>query len=275
MNWARAKSRPRACANDRAARVLPRPGKSSSSTWPLARIGRQHQGQRLALADDGLLDLVEHGAAELGGLLPTGRCRSQLLDPPHASVDLGPAEPRAAARSARRSAPAPAGLVGARVAPSGSPCRCSSRRQHSAASRSRSAVSGTSAVRWLSSTPEVRREAVVRPGCGTTARPLSTSTATARPRRTRPRTARPPPGRPAPAASAGPGRGRSRAGSSTTYSADERRGRDHPVAADGRLTSRHRPPPATSARRGWPRAPPPPRRGAPRSARGRENRASR
>ena len=38
MNWARAKSRPRAPANDRAASVLPRPGKSSSRTWPLARM---------------------------------------------------------------------------------------------------------------------------------------------------------------------------------------------------------------------------------------------
>ena len=38
VNCARAKSRPRAPANDRAASVLPRPGKSSSRTCPLARM---------------------------------------------------------------------------------------------------------------------------------------------------------------------------------------------------------------------------------------------
>src|SRR6056297_388530 len=37
VNWAREKSRPSVCANERAASVLPRPGKSSSSTWPPAR----------------------------------------------------------------------------------------------------------------------------------------------------------------------------------------------------------------------------------------------
>ena len=38
MNWARVKSSPSVCAKDRAASVLPSPGKSSSSTCPPARI---------------------------------------------------------------------------------------------------------------------------------------------------------------------------------------------------------------------------------------------
>ena len=69
MNCARAKSRPRACAKDRAARVLPSPGKSSSSTCPLARTRGEDQGQRLLLADDGALHLVEHPAGQPGCLV--------------------------------------------------------------------------------------------------------------------------------------------------------------------------------------------------------------
>ncbi len=37
VNWARVNSRPSACASERAASVLPSPGRSSSRTWPPAR----------------------------------------------------------------------------------------------------------------------------------------------------------------------------------------------------------------------------------------------
>ena len=66
MNCARAKSRPSAVANERAARVLPSPGKSSSSTWPLARMPASTRVSALPLADDGATDLVEHALGEAG-----------------------------------------------------------------------------------------------------------------------------------------------------------------------------------------------------------------
>ena len=68
VNWMRAKSRPSARANDRAISVLPRPGRSSSSTWPPARMPIMHEFERAAVPDDRPLDLVQDGGAPLGGL---------------------------------------------------------------------------------------------------------------------------------------------------------------------------------------------------------------
>ena len=158
MNWARAKSRPRARANERAARVLPSPGKSSSSTWPLARIAHEHQPQRLPLADDGLADLVEHPAGDGGGLLDGG-CFGVVVTVPRSSSRSGRSRSVPSRWGPSRTRPARAQqLLGARVVareavPGAQRWSASSR------SRSRRAASGSRAVRWLS---RMRRYDAVR-----------------------------------------------------------------------------------------------------------------
>ena len=57
------------CANERATSVLARPGKSSISTWPSASSAEQHELERVALADDRLLDLVEDPVGERAHLV--------------------------------------------------------------------------------------------------------------------------------------------------------------------------------------------------------------
>ena len=62
VNWARVNSMPSVCANDRAASVLPSPGKSSSSTCPPARIPA-----RTSRRESDLPITTERDALEDGG----------------------------------------------------------------------------------------------------------------------------------------------------------------------------------------------------------------
>ena len=273
MNWARAKSSPSACAKDRAASVLPSPGKSSSSTCPLARIGRQHQRQRLALADDGPLHLVEHGVAQLAGPAHGSSLRSQLLDPSQASVDLGPGEP--SWRSVQDGGQVGAEqLGGARVVASQAvplPSRTSRARRAGRAAPARGCVrsGGSSMSRRYCATAAVpsrlgRSSAADLDGPGRPSRRARRRSARRR-RRPRPR--------------AGPG-GRASGSNSSRE--------EHDVQRDGRAApappSRHQNPRRltaplaarrSAARRGWRRAPPAPRPGRPRRCAWSEKRASR
>ena len=84
---ARTSARPASCRGRGSPRAARGPSPGSRG---------QHQHQRLALADDGLLDLVEHPAGEAGGL---GRrwgsvvMGSQLLDPFVRRLDLAAGQP--------------------------------------------------------------------------------------------------------------------------------------------------------------------------------------
>ena len=81
VNWMRVKRMLSTCANERAASVFARPGKSSSRTWPSARKPSRTSSSGVALADDGPLDLVEH-------LRPRARltCASSIRSPSSAST---------------------------------------------------------------------------------------------------------------------------------------------------------------------------------------------
>ena len=106
MNCARAKSRPSACANDRAASVLPSPGKSSISTWPLARTAASTRLSACRLpttawptrSSTSVRDAGRLRAAEVGGRgsavpLLTASSVTERLDPGQVAVDLVRREP--------------------------------------------------------------------------------------------------------------------------------------------------------------------------------------
>ena len=61
MNCTREKRRPMTCANDRAMSVLARPGIVVDEHVAVGEQPEQDEPQRVALADDGALDLVEDG----------------------------------------------------------------------------------------------------------------------------------------------------------------------------------------------------------------------
>ena len=73
MNWMRVKLERVACANERAISVFASPGKSSISTWPSRKNAEQDELERVALADDRPLELVEDAPGGRGDVLDRHR----------------------------------------------------------------------------------------------------------------------------------------------------------------------------------------------------------
>ena len=205
MNCARVNPRPRVCANDRAASVLPRPGRSSISTCPPARMpaSTSTSASRLpttARSTSSSTCAARREASDALGLVVLGRAGSQCLDPVEEYVDLlqahaggraaaaGPARParaRAAGRpgrgrpaSSRRGAPSAAGRpgrggAGAGTSPTSRASRCWATTRVSSASRGSSPGGRTGSV--VGAVPP--RHLAARP------RRRGTATAWSRPRR--------------------------------------------------------------------------------------------
>ncbi len=167
VNCTRAKSRPSTRARLRAARVLPSPGKSSSSTWPLARTAESTSvsGRRLPTTAFSTSSSTRRASADAsetdmrarGGL---GHGDSSSIRRMHSSISAGRRIRGGPSRTPVRVGPSRCATSGS---PRRSPCRAS-RSSVSRASRPRSDASASREVRWFSSSRMLAGQARVLPG---------------------------------------------------------------------------------------------------------------